>query len=554
MFARIRLGLTIISVLAAVVQLIFFLDGPNLFCVAVTLGVSLIGFRIMGKPEYVQEFPLSTISALLFIFSSLTLPLVFSSIEFRPITRNLFLPVDVLAYLGLLVVVVLIAHWIYRKAVLPRKVRALITWKVSEKLGLFNSLTPAQLWMMGIIGTLCLLYKAYAFSAKGSVGEASILQKVVTGMIPFAYAPFLIPFNRLFATKPWKVTAKIAIPLLFYFGPIVAAAVLRNDRSDFAMAPVTMLLALIIGVLTQRIRLHRFNFKLMIPVFVTVVFVYPMLADLAIAMVIVRKEYGKQGAREQVQLTLDMYAKRDEIDKYLEQLNQSPAKYDESYYNANNVFLERFANLKFHDNSLVLGGNLDEGQLAQLRDFSIGNALSGFPDPVLRLMGFDIDKSQYNTMSVGDYFYFLNTGGGLGGFRVGSVIGHGLALFGYFFFPLFGVVVICYFVLIDSLTYRKKITVESVRTEDWRLRLRPVYSLPYIAPLVLLDAFDMLNPYRWGSVAEIPLFILRDMPQNIVLYIIVYYGSAWAGTLYVLLRRGSRREGRIYSGRELPAQ
>lgn len=554
MFARIRLGLSVISIIAAIIQLIFFLDGPNLYCIVVTLGLSLIAYKVIGKPIYVQEFPLSTISVLLFIFSSLTLPLVVSSIEFRPITRNLVVPIDVISYVALTVITVLIAHWIYRGTIIPRKARQFLSEKVNRKFGLFKNPGYSQLWMMGIIGVLCLFYKAYALQTKGAVGNASILSKVITGMIPFAYAPFLIPFSKMYSTKPFKVTGKIVIPLLIFFGPIVAAAVLRNDRSDFAMAPVIMLLALAIGLLTQRIKLIKINFKVLIPAAMMVIIVYPLLADLAIAMIIVRKQYGKQGAREQVDLTLELMTHREDIKRMMDMLNTDTAKvYDESYYNSSNVFLDRFANLKFHDNSLVEGYAMNDGQLAQLADFSFYNALAGFPDPVLRLMGIDMDKTRYNTMSVGDYFLYLNTGTGLGGFKVGSVIGHGITLFGMFFFPIFGCIIICYFCVIDGLTYRRKVSVESIRTHDWRMEIKPVYGLPFIAPMVLLNALDMLNPYRWGSLAEIPLFILRDMPQNIFLYVLIFTTTGWVHNGVAALKSNRKHDRKLYAS-ELPVR
>lgn len=553
MFARIRLGFLIASVIAATVQTIFFPTGDNLFCTSVCLVLSIIGYRVMGKPENCQEYPLSTISVLLFIFSSLSLPLIVSSIEFRPITRNLFLPVDVLSYLGLTVITVLLAHWAYRRLPTPAKVRTFVTNKIVSRLGLFKAPGVAQIWLMGFFGVACLYYKAYTLQGKGAVGDASIMAKVLTGLIPFAYAPFLIPFNGLFTKNKFPVTSRIAIPLLLFFGLILGAAVLRNDRSDFAMGPVIMMLSLAIGVLCQRIRIKKINFKLMAPIFIIVVFVYPSLADLALAMVIVRKEYGKQGARAEIDLTLQMYENRDDLHKLMDELNNEPAKYDETYYNSSEVFLERFANLKFHDNSLVLGDALTPGQIDQLKNFSIYNALAGFPDPFLKIAGLDFDKTQYDSMSVGDYFYYLNTGTGLGGFRVGSVIGHGLALFGIFFFPFFGIVILCYFVLLDSLTYRTKISVASVMSHDWRLRMKPVYSLPYFAPIALMNAFDMLNPYRWGSVAEIPLYILREMPENVVLYLFMWYATHWITYFYETVARKGARRRRLGSPKELPA-
>jgi hypothetical protein len=537
-----RIGVTLAVIVSTVLQAAFFFDSANVACVLMALVVSLLYTRIFPRIELIQAYPLSTISAYMFGFTNMTLPLVVSTLELRPMARNLILPIEDFGFMAILAAVVVIVYQIYRASAALQETRQFLTRRINSKLGLFRAPDATQLWVLGAFGLLCLFYQAFSLSAKGAIGQGSIVQKIVVEMVPFAYAPFLIPLRSLYSRQPFQASKALIVALMAHFGIILTAAVLRNDRSDFAMVPVIVLFSVIVGVLTLRIRIRKVNYRVLVPVLFTILVVYPLLADMALAMYVVRRIYSKQGARQQIGLTWDMFQQRDKLHEYLDLLSQTKTQsYDESYYNKGNVFLERFANMKYHDNGLVFAKTFNERQRADLWDFTVGNALSEIPAPLLSVIGVQIDKKDYNTMSMGDYFYYLSTGRGVGGFRVGSYIAHGYVLIGYFFFPLFGVVMLGYFVFFDSLTHRFAVRRRYLADGGARIVSRMAYSTPIFAPIVLLNILSVLNPYRLGSFTDIPMFLLRGMPQQIVMYSLLAWGTRGASR-WIDAIRGSRSD------------
>lgn len=545
MLRKLRFAVFILSILAALVQVVGFADVPNVACTAIALAGSLLFTHLLPRIKLVQEYPISTMSVYMFSLTNLTLPLIVSSLELRPITRNLVMPIQDFAYLGILSCILLGAYFFYINSRGLMRARQFMNRRVNVRLGLFRPPSDTQFWILGFIGLACLYYQASNLAAKGSVGQGSVLQKLLVEFVPFAYAPMLIPLKSLYSNRRSGASWQLVAALAGHFSLIVVAAVLRNDRSDFAVAAVVFVFSVIVGIVSMRIQVPRLKARVVVPVLVGIFVVLPLLADLALAMFVVRKLYSKDGARQQIGLTIDMFQRRDEIREYLDYFSNQKTKYDESYYNKSNVFLERFANIKFHDNGLVLGSTLTERQRSDLWEFSIGNAFAQLPAPVLKLMGVSLDKSLFNTMSVGDYFYYLNTGRGLGMFRVGSYIAHGLVLFGFLFFPIFGLTMIAYFVTFDSLTYRLRFRRRVPLPDGQGVMQKIVHSTPFFAPVLLLNVYAVLNPYRFGSMVEIPMFLLRGMPQQIILYSLVIWGTRGFSTWFDAIRGGTKARHRM---------
>ena len=170
----------------------------------------------------------------------------------------------------------------------------------------------------------------------------------------------------------------------------------------------------------------------------------------------------------------------------------------------------RLMETKFHDNALYYAKRLTDKDADRLLDFT-GDALwATLPDPMLKAMEIDVDKKSV-AYSMGDYISYLGGAGDVGGFRTGSGLAQGLALGGYAFPIIYLLICPILFLAQDLLSFRSR------EGEVW------------ISALGMLGIWRM---FQYGITAEslegMFMSVARGLPQNIILYLLVFHFSRWA--------------------------
>jgi len=491
--------------IALAVQTIFFFDVNNLFCSVIAL-TSIFSLRYFFREQIVSKYILSAGAGFMHSFAFLMLPLVLSCFEWRPMTQNLHRPIEVFGWHACLTLSIIGAHYYYTRSSGARRSRQWISKNINERVGLFITPKDTHLWIIGFIGMAGMVVMALAFKEKGAVGENGGSGLILVQITSLAYVPFLIPFRSLYAPDQVKPARERYGALGAYFVLILGIAIYRNDRSDFATAIAIAAFCFALGLILGRIKIGRRAANVIGYIALFGAIAGPYLADLAVAMVIVRLQYKKSGARGQMDLTFDVMEHREKIDAFLAaQMQPQAVAWDEHYYAPANVFVTRFANPKIDDNFLTLSTVMSDGNLEKFRDFSRGQFLAKtLPGPLFAIL-VPADKADYMTGSLGDNMLYYSYGIGLGGFRSGSLLGDGIVVFGpaaILFFPL---VMIPFFVVVDSLTKRQK---------SGQLA---------ISCAALITLFFILDPYVQGMYGAPINFALRGFPMLVITFSLSYY-------------------------------
>jgi len=496
--------------LTAIIQCVFFWSVENVVCMgAVGIGWAIVT-RIFVRQSMLSRFPFSSLIIIGFSSSTLYFPLVFTTMEGKPMVFNLELPEQVFFHAFAALLTLVSAHAVYR-----------FLWRISytrsssllEKIGFFETPTNIQIWLMGVVGMTAQWYVFFKFPdvAQGVTGEAS--DKFIQALIPFTYAPFFIPVGKLYGNLQ-PPSKKFYALLLAYTIVLFALSMGRSSRGSFMFGftgiAFTYALGLLLGVFKTKL------FSLRNGIFAGLLFwllTGPM-AELGTAMVIVREHVTTVSASELIDLTLEAYGDKEAIrERRLEDKTEGSINdWDEPYLD--NIFAARFANVKFSDMTLIQHEKLGDYD-PDMISYSIDYILCALPGPFMNALNIDADKEAIYSISFGDYIYLL--GGGTGyysGYRTGHFAGTGLTAFGWWYLALLAVGMLPIFFLFDKFFKRRKIS--KIATAPAVVPLQ--FSL---CGLIVITSIWHFLPNE--SVAVLGTFLIRGWIQLALLYIGLFY-------------------------------
>jgi len=162
--------------------------------------------------------------------------------------------------------------------------------------------------------------------------------------------------------------------------------------------------------------------------------------------------------------------------------------------------INRYGNARVIDQTLYYANKIGYGNEKMQKSF-FEKTLAIYPLPFLSVVGVTIDKEELE-YSPGDKLYFTgtHTPSALGGFRVTSLVGDGLATFGYWCFPIVFVLLFLSFTLMDSLVLFKNGTI-------------------LFSTLGLINIFGFLGIFRNSISSIVPLaYILRGFWQQCFIF------------------------------------
>jgi hypothetical protein len=496
--------------LCAAGQLLIDASGVNVICVLIVATISAVTFYLVIRGSVFRMVSIPALIVLGFNISTMSGALIAQTLSLRSLVYNLKVPTITFALCALFQISLLVALYIFLSSHTLRTTCRTINQRVFVRLGNMQAPMPGQLWLMGLVGCVATLLEA-SYTSGNEVNYGDVGGKFLAGLLYFAFAPFLIPIlDKVFPSAHTPSTSKASNRLLFgYAILLVFLAVVRNSRATFMMGIANLgmaaILLMLIGQLRVTARLRR---GLIIGAVMTLM-VAPLAADLAIAMEVVRGQRTEVFGTDLVALTLDAFNDKPTLEQYRKEIMimASAGSYDENYLA--NTFMGRFVNTKFFDNTLSYEDVRAGAYADSLWSVTLDKIGALLPTPLLRGLGIDIDKENLK-FSIGDALYDVETGnGGLGGYKTGSPIGHGMGLMGYFVFiaavPLFVLV----FMAMQSLTLT-------------------VGSFVVISPLILLQLMSVFGLAAGDSLLEPISLMLRTLPQNILIYWMVFQGTHWA--------------------------
>lgn len=460
------------------------------------------------------------ISGLIVFGLSFTLlfgPLVFQTLDWRPITFNLDAPVRSITIAAFASFVSCVAHAAYRGFAPFVVARDALATHIHARLMIFKTPSSLQLWMMGFIG-LAAMWASGTSEAQQSIEYGNVGGKFLQGLTPFMIAPALIPFSSyLFrATKRynpqwWLISG--------YFILVLAAAFARNSREAFAVFLFAIVLCLMLAIWSGRMQFDR---RMVIAGVAALVLGIPamgMLSNISTAMLITRSERAELSAIALLQRTIETASDSALIENHRQVSSVVTAGLNWNYID--NPFFERLTLLKFLD----LNVKHAEGITSYNRDYAryvfSQRVIAILPTPVIEYLNLNVDKSALR-FSGGDVYSFLASRSELGGYLTGSAIVDGMVIMDLMFWPFLFVFSALSFIVYDAFS-------------------RSAGGLGIFFSPAILFTLDRLFMFGLNgeNLADMFSAILRVYPQTLILYAVLFTSTAFAATR--LSRGGATR-------------
>lgn len=416
-------------IIACLCEMLFFYSPANLYgCLTLLYGWILIS-TLVFKRKYIQKYPLPTIAVFSLGFCYYFLPIIITLLEGKPLTFNFQVPYLTFSNQILNVTIIVLA---FRVSIKLYKPNCLIN-KIWNKIGYMSVLTEKQIWVIGFLGLAALIS---IVAGQGQEQEyqntGNMLEIIIRSVSVFSIAPVCLYFKHLYGdntTTKTKKYVKYYIIILVVIGMATTRRVLIFN-SVFTILLITIFLA----IYNNKKFFSRKN--IIISLVLTYLVVGP-LADMSMAMILNRQSVYSSSASKTLEDVWKLYNDKEKLrttyEYFMDTLdNGGDNEYGWSEYYVNNIFLDRFCNLR------TIDGTLYNAQKAGFGCYEGGKYYENFwinelPSFITKALGLkkDFQGSATDHMVVNNFSGNRYT---LFGFKVGGDTGIGLWMFGYSYY------------------------------------------------------------------------------------------------------------------------
>lgn len=401
-------------------------------------------FKFVLHIEVIRRRIISFI-ALLYPFLFMYLPLPVTLLDGNEMSHDLQNPISTYLWQLLFFSCTLVAFcWADRWSRRSKGIYRLLKWG-----GYYVVPSNRQLWVLGLLGLcfkLTIVSNQYGEEVQSGLGTLSMFAT-------FLYAPICILFRPLLEGTECSKKMKICVGC--YIGFLAVFLISTNSRSQMLSPVIVWCFGYLMTMVYRRSNQLFFSFKKLLLGIVAALMVAGPVRDMGYAMVLVRSQRSGISFSKLLDESIETFMDKDLLRKAkrIEQLmnkmaNGNALDWDEGY--VNNLFLNRLCNYRVADATIYHANRAGYAHPAMLENFFTSLTIM-FPSPIVKLLFGDIDKSLYSYSPM-DKLYQINTGTGLGGYRVGGDVGLGLATFGLLYFPLMIFVFTIVFMIFNSVT------------------------------------------------------------------------------------------------------
>lgn len=491
----------IVVLICIIIELLVWPSLNNLAGCLMTIVSWLIFSKIGLNEQVVREH---TFAWLVFLSMSMyrILPLMATMLEGNSIGYNFVLPFETYCGETLLYIVSALAFYIAINYKRPLQFLKRILFKC----GFYSQVSDKVLWGIGLFG-FCL--NLYVLGSKIETGD--VIGKTLVGFTFLQFAPLLLFFPVLYKEDDNRVFV-YDFKCLCYLILLIVVAFATNSREAILEPIGTFVLLFLLSYINceKNIR-HTINKKYIVYGVFLIIFVFPIINDISLAMLYNRTFRNDISRTELFSRTMETFLDKEKMETlYLLKEKKeergtiismkNTKKWSEIY--VSNFALNRYCNLKVSDNTLYHAQKVGFSNDFMYKDFWT-EIVALLPTPILKFLGVYYDKDE--RYSRGDKLKALSENRHpLGSYLVTSHLADGLLTFGYWYFPIEFLLFFIRFLFLDTFLLRYKGRV-------------------YYSVLGLITIFSFLAMFRnAGGCCDSLSYLLRGYWQDVILFVIAF--------------------------------
>lgn len=443
---KFKIYISNILIFCSLFDLIIFFSLENLVAVLLLNLSWLVSSKVLFKKSNIILYPMSTLMLIGYNLFFIILPLPATLIEFKPVIYNLKNPIETFANIFLLNLILLLFYLLYKNIFPSNKVKSLT--RILFKFNFFRKFTNKEILLMSfislfIVGLYILIVGRWSIEDDNEVG--SKFYSITANFQPYLLLPILFLFPKFNLVKG-TISNKYKNLSWFFLILIVIIGIASNIRTIIVSYASQIFISILFLYLVDKrkdfIKLKYLIFLILLPIF----------KDLSLAMVIVRSEKFDLSGVELIEKTINVYKDKELLDKtqkIITNSNMSNESWDERYLD--NDLLNRFCSVKNIDETIYYAHKIGFAN-KKMQDDYYKKMIFLLPDKIVNYLGYTSqERQEINSYSESDYLFHLGSNEyGLGTFRIGSISGLGLSLFGYYYLLVAGFIVFLLFYVFDS--------------------------------------------------------------------------------------------------------
>lgn len=397
--------------------------------------------------ENLLYYPVSTVAIAMYVFFFLVLPMSATLLEKKPVIYNLHSPIETFSNIVLLESVLIASQKTYKNIFGKKN----IIRKYLLKTPAYSMLTSSELWFLIIVSAILYIYVMMSMGLYSEEGE-NIGRKLppvlyVLNLLLGGYHAliFLFLYRDLGIIKNGDYKIRY-IPIILLAILLFFVGIATNMRTA-AIQTISVAFFLFVYYWFYFVRRGFFNYKkVVLGAFVLWFFMVPFM-NISRAMVEIRGQRNGLSGTELLELTFSNLSNQ-KIEKSVAKVKNDT--YSEEYLS--NDILQRFCSVKILDETLYRAHEV--GYANPAMNEHLENTLESYIPGFLRSM-LKIKETERDA-SLTDRLAYEANSAFLGGVKIGTLQGLGLALYGWFYIPIIFFLYIIIFYILDSTVYYEK--------------------------------------------------------------------------------------------------
>lgn len=434
-----------ILLISCFAEILFFPQIENLLgCFVLIYGQILVS-KFVATSDNFKKYPLATLPVVFYGFFYYFLALPITLIEGKPLTFNFEVPYLTWGNHFISITVIVIAYKISIKLYRQKNMLTYI-WK---RIGYFSVPSETIIWALGFLGLIAFIYNMTIFRFKGDVqSTGNSISIIIDCLQAFAICPICLYFKQLYGDTSSSSATKKFVKFYIVLFAIIGVATTRRGPIFSAFLSIAIAYIYLIIINNKKILTKRNIFLILLGLYL----VTGPIADLAAAMIINRQLQGQTS----VEKTFNSVWKTYNDKELLHNSYQAVSAFEDnggdnsagwSEYYIDNIFLDRFCNLRVIDatlyNAKKAGFNNKRGH-EYFKEYWINQLPSPIADALdlKKTVHYTVTDEMLNQNFKNRYSNFGN--------KVGGETGIGLYLLGYNYYLLAFIIYLTFFYVMNT--------------------------------------------------------------------------------------------------------